>query len=97
MSRQTRAERAEILLQRIARGPAGLIETERTPGFGPLERWHYRAWFETWIQDELLTLIPELRAHKHDFKEINREFLDGVSAEGERLTAAFNERRNKNK
>jgi hypothetical protein len=58
---RTRAQLALELLERLQRGPsfdviAGL------DAFTPEEaRRRYRAWFESWIDEDLRYLVPELR------------------------------------
>lgn len=72
----TRKQRAAELLDRLKRGPSLIDDAQayvdgkpnaeaffsrRMPG-GP--RSSYNAWFSTWIEQEILALVPELRKNK---------------------------------
>lgn len=48
----TRQQRADELLARIKRGPSSLGKMTRL----------YQIWVESWILDDLVDLIPELKA-----------------------------------
>jgi len=63
----TRKQRANELLARIKRGPF----FSSTPGLdGPyspkLAAEGYKLWMESWIKNELIQLVPELRKAKKE-------------------------------
>lgn len=60
----TREQRAEELLKRIERGPSFSDPTMfGSPPLTPDEASRqYRGWAQSWIVNELVLLIPELRA-----------------------------------
>jgi len=59
----TREQRAIALLNRVQKGPASISDPMKgcpRPTEEELKT-SYRLWFETWIEEDLKTLIPELR------------------------------------
>lgn len=63
----TRRQRAEMLRERIQRGPAGIFENFDITGqpLSSVERERrYKLWIESWILPELNELIPALNRTK---------------------------------
>jgi hypothetical protein len=68
VSRPTRKVRARVLLERIKRGPSlvSLVSPDtdgRMISEGEAER-RVRCWLSSWIEPDVLALVPELREPK---------------------------------
>jgi len=61
----TRKYRASELLKRVKRGP--YFKTPFQEEIDPTSC--YRLWAESWVVDELIDLIPELRGTKNERKK----------------------------
>lgn len=59
----TRRQRAQALLDRILRGPSFSGPLRSGEVYGPEEySRQYRLWMNSWIKNQLIDLVPELRA-----------------------------------
>jgi len=58
----TRKQRARTLLERIERGPHMAMPHEKLNQEEITH--HYKTWMSTWIRNELIDLVPELRRDK---------------------------------
>jgi hypothetical protein len=59
----TKKQKAEELLTRIQRGPS--FDEIGLSKFTPCEaERQYRLWMKSWIRDDLINLIPELKEYK---------------------------------
>lgn len=64
----TRKQRAKELFARLKRGPLLSTTTFGEIILTALEE-HYRCWFQSWNETELLDLIPELRSQDREQME----------------------------
>ena len=56
----TRLDRAQALLQRMAIGPY-IVTDHGQPKSDPNFQKNYRIWFDSWVLPDITTLIPEFR------------------------------------
>jgi len=54
----TRLQRGKELLDLLQQGPAGIDDQPSWPEFTKKD---YDLWFNTWVHDQLIDLVPELR------------------------------------
>lgn len=58
---KTRKERAEKMLERLKRGPMLTDNCDSSPITAAQAIIRYQNWFISWIEADLINLVPELR------------------------------------